>query len=301
MRPTHTALLTACVLTAPVLGDSPIPPTGSAWGITLNDYSGDGQVDGADFTIWRDSLGDFNRDGVVDASDYAVWRDNFLTASGTPVNAFNGRAGVTTVDLAWRGVPLRPMFPSDSAYSAWHAPLAGGAALAGDYNADGVVDAADFTVWRDSLANATDSLPAFMFVAGDLNDSGSVDADDLAVWRANFGAGTADNTPSGVLSGDFTADGVVDAADFTVWRDHHGPSLPSGPTHAGNDWWWTINASAAPCFADQNGDGALNLDDLDTFVARFLAGDLAADATGDGALNLDDVDAFVAGFLAGCP
>lgn len=51
------------------------------------DYNGDGQVDAADFTVWRDTLGstsdlraDGDRDGVVQLSDYGVWSDNFGNA-----------------------------------------------------------------------------------------------------------------------------------------------------------------------------------------------------------------------------
>ena len=52
--------------------------------------------------------------------------------------------------------------------------------LAGDYNADGSVNAADYTVWRDnvggtSLVNETVSL-------------GVADEADYDVWKANFGA-----------------------------------------------------------------------------------------------------------------
>lgn len=51
--------------------------------------------------------------------------------------------------------------------------------------------------------------------------------------------------------------------------------------------------------ADLNGDGTLNLDDLDTFVSAFLIGDLTADLDGNCVLNLDDLDAFVSAFLGG--
>lgn len=57
--------------------------------------------------------------------------------------------------------------------------------IRGDYNQNGVVDAADYTVWRDSLG---DSVPAFTGADGDGN--GIVDQQDYLVWRTNFGATT---------------------------------------------------------------------------------------------------------------
>lgn len=48
--------------------------------------------------------------------------------------------------------------------------------------------------------------------------------------------------------------------------------------------------------ADLDANGALNLDDNDTFATAFLAGDLLADLNGDGVLNLDDIDAFAVAF-----
>jgi hypothetical protein len=52
------------------------------------------------------------------------------------------------------------------------------AGVAGDYNNNGVVDAADYVVWRNAAPNAV--LP---------NDptSGVVDASDYNTWKANFG------------------------------------------------------------------------------------------------------------------
>ncbi|MEQ8769279.1 MAG: EF-hand domain-containing protein [Phycisphaerales bacterium] len=56
------------------------------------------------------------------------------------------------------------------------------------------------------------------------------------------------------------------------------------------------------CVADCDGSGQLDPNDIDCFVAGFLAGDaLSADCDGNGSLNFDDIDCFVAGFLAGCP
>jgi hypothetical protein len=53
--------------------------------------------------------------------------------------------------------------------------------VAGDYNHNGVVDAADYTVWRDSLGQSGGGL------AADGNGNGTVDAGDYTVWLTNFG------------------------------------------------------------------------------------------------------------------
>lgn len=53
--------------------------------------------------------------------------------------------------------------------------------LVGDYNLDGIVDAADYTVWRDSEGEMGIDPAA----DGDLD--GDVDADDLLVWQSGYG------------------------------------------------------------------------------------------------------------------
>lgn len=50
--------------------------------------------------------------------------------------------------------------------------------LPGDYNEDGTVDAADYTVWRDRVGG-TSSLPN--------DDTAGVDVDDYERWKLNFG------------------------------------------------------------------------------------------------------------------
>ncbi|MCO6045462.1 PEP-CTERM sorting domain-containing protein [Aeoliella sp. ICT_H6.2] len=55
--------------------------------------------------------------------------------------------------------------------------------LQGDFNGDGMVDLADYTVWRNNLGGDENSL-----AAGTGNNSGIVDAGDYALWKSNFGA-----------------------------------------------------------------------------------------------------------------
>ena len=54
--------------------------------------------------------------------------------------------------------------------------------LVGDYNLDGAVNAADYTVWRDSVGQTGPGLPA------DGNGDNSVNNADLTVWQSNYGA-----------------------------------------------------------------------------------------------------------------
>jgi len=54
-------------------------------------------------------------------------------------------------------------------------------AAIGDYNHNGVVEAADYVVWRRSLGSAAN-------LAADGNLNSIVDGNDYGVWRSNFGA-----------------------------------------------------------------------------------------------------------------
>jgi hypothetical protein len=51
----------------------------------------------------------------------------------------------------------------------------------GDFNADGVIDAADYTIWRDTLSSTGD-------LRADSNGDGVVGPADYAIWLANYGA-----------------------------------------------------------------------------------------------------------------
>jgi hypothetical protein len=70
-----------------------------------------------------------------------------------------------------------------------------GAVLAGDYDDNGIVDAADYVVWRDAMA---DSIPGTSSSA-DGNSDGQITQADYDVWRANFGR-TADTGPAASLA-----------------------------------------------------------------------------------------------------
>lgn len=121
--------------------------------------------------------------------------------------------------------------------------------IEGDFNFDGAVDAADYTLWRDGLGSSYNSgdygkwksnfTNAAVSLPGDFNFDGRVDAADYTVWRDGLGSSysqtdynlwknnfgrNANGNGSALLPGDFNFDGHVDAADYTVWRDGLGSS-----------------------------------------------------------------------------
>lgn len=66
-------------------------------------------------------------------------------------------------------------------------------------------------------------------LAGDYDGSGVVDQADYQVWRSQYG-----QAPANVGGGaDGNADGVVDTADYTVWRDNLGAALPAASAQSG--------------------------------------------------------------------
>ncbi|MEM1027556.1 MAG: dockerin type I domain-containing protein, partial [Planctomycetota bacterium] len=89
-------------------------------------------------------------------------------------------------------------------------------ALAGDYNGNGVVDAADYTVWSDNFGSTTE-------LSADGNGDGVVDAADYTVWSDNFGTQAGLNASSVVetfpVPEPGTASLIFAAAGVIVRRD----------------------------------------------------------------------------------
>jgi len=65
--------------------------------------------------------------------------------------------------------------------------------LPGDYNVDGTVDAADYTVWRNALG--TSGIEPYSGADGDGN--GRIEAADFGVWKSNFGETLQTGSSSG--------------------------------------------------------------------------------------------------------
>jgi hypothetical protein len=78
----------------------------------------------------------------------------------------------------------------------------------------------DFTALRSGLT---------FILAGDYNNDGRVDAADYTVWRNSLGS-TTQLAANGDDTG--TSQGVIDAADYLVWKNHYGEGQTGDITSA---------------------------------------------------------------------
>lgn len=135
-------------------------------------------------------------DSLYTPDDFGVDPDNNESLSNNGVFRWEKDPRTFSITAGNTGVPLEfriGMREQDAQFDAFvlhlNSSLSDGqldelfALLPGDYNGDGVVDASDYTVWRDSLGQTGSGL------AADGDGNGTVDALDYAVWRTNFGGG----------------------------------------------------------------------------------------------------------------
>lgn len=146
--------------------------------------------------------------------EYLASGDLLGSGSGSVAAAFTGDTVVVSLDTSTLGSKSGTVtFTSNSDGEpigeialdlSWTVIAAG---LAGDYNEDGTVDAADYTVWRDMLGMSVASG-----TGADGDGNGMIDVADYGVWRTNFGmssgGGAAVPEPAsllvlGVLMGGF--------------------------------------------------------------------------------------------------
>jgi T5SS/PEP-CTERM-associated repeat protein len=128
------------------------------------------------------SLGSGELEVAVDGAYMPRVGDTFplITAGGGISGSLSLAATRNLPDvLAW-----------DLDIDASHVVLSVVPALAGDYNANGKVDAADYVIWRKVLDQTGPGL------AADGDDNNLVNDADYNLWRANFG-NTIDSSPAG--------------------------------------------------------------------------------------------------------
>ena len=134
--------------------------TAHAHGDTPSIYAGTIRVD-FDFSSATDPLLDKTQLQKVDRTT-GLWTDVSLNSDGGDMYHLNALLEAGGADL------FRYKFSEN---------------LSGDYNGNGIVDAADYTAWRDTLGQ---TVPSGNGADGDGN--GFVNAADYGVWKTNFGS-----------------------------------------------------------------------------------------------------------------
>jgi hypothetical protein len=151
--------------------------------IVTADHGGEGKDHGdatlpADYTVpvivWGAGVapGDLYAMNALARTDPGTSRPDY-NAAGQPIR------NVDTGNLALELLGLGPI-PGSLVNAKQDLRVA----LAGDYNRDGVVNTADYTLWRDTRGSTTD-------LRADGNGDGVVDQADHDLWKAHLGQGTA--------------------------------------------------------------------------------------------------------------
>ncbi|TWU00573.1 Rhamnogalacturonan endolyase YesW precursor [Botrimarina colliarenosi] len=138
--------------------------------------------------LTADLFGDWREEVIWRRSDNTaleIWTTTIGSTSRLPtlMHDTQYRSAIAGENVAYNQPPHPSYWIGEGMADAPRPPLYFGGELEGDYNLDGVVNAADYTVWRDSLGSE-------MNLVADGNHNGVVDAADHAVWAANYGATT---------------------------------------------------------------------------------------------------------------
>lgn len=129
--------------------------------------------------------------GTIDLFQYfneggEVYEGGGIIAENGAASTFTFNSGmVSSVNANINNGSAFTVGDGGSESATYHMKLGIGAPAVGDYNQNGSVDVADYTVWRDMLNQTGEDL------AADGDDSGTVDQGDYNVWAMNFGQGSA--------------------------------------------------------------------------------------------------------------
>jgi gluconolactonase len=136
-------------------------------------------------------------DGLtVDAAGnlYAAVQNAVFAWNPAGVRLFDLPVSQDPTNLKFGGASGRTLFIT-AGTSLFKVDLNVPAPALGDYNGDGLIDSADYIVWRDTLGTTAN-------LSADGNGSHVIDATDYDVWRAHFGqsivSGSANNVNAAV-------------------------------------------------------------------------------------------------------
>jgi hypothetical protein len=173
---------------------------------------------------------DFTYDGAGLDVYFYLGRENTKPAFGAGLqigpqllgSMFTGNGPPLVIDLpagqtleGWNAISVWCVTVAVNFGSGTFAPVA--AAVPGDYNANGIVDAADYVIWRNTMGQIGSDL------AADGDGSGTIDGGDYDFWRARVGATSGSATASNAAVPEPAVWSVVSIAVIALlalWRRH---------------------------------------------------------------------------------
>ena len=126
-------------------------------------------------------LGDASLAGTLDVSLI----DGFTPGGGDTFKVLTAGGDLTDVGLTLGGSAAGSFAMSIDTTNDWIMLMVAGAGLAGDFSGNGVVDAADYTIYRDNLGGDSSVL------GGNGTGAATVVQADYDLWKQNFGNSSA--------------------------------------------------------------------------------------------------------------
>lgn len=159
-----------------------------AWSNNVASYSVGLQVNQTYFIVGAYDLGAAKSSLWINPGTAFYGANTPPTADRVDTTAGNSFSpGIGSALLVQNQVPY--MILDDLRVASTWAEVTPPSLLTGDYNRNGTVDTADYTIWRDTLGQTGSGLTA------DGNGNNQIDAGDYSVWKVHFGqtAGSGSN------------------------------------------------------------------------------------------------------------
>ncbi|WP_197529886.1 rhamnogalacturonan lyase family protein [Botrimarina mediterranea] len=264
----------------------------------INDSSGLSSNNGSKSTptLSGDLFGDWREEVIWRRSDNSALEIWTTTISATSRLTTLMHDTQYRVAIAWQnGAYNQPPHPSFYLGTGMETPprplLYFGGELRGDFNADGAVNAADYTVWRDNLGSTTN-------LAADADRNGVVEEADRSIWLANYGAVAAApateeaTAPAAMVSRPTVVDSVGDELTPPPFAFVIDSGLDT--TAEARPVYRPATRVASPGQLDQRDlllvrqsyfEGASDLTERDSKIASSTGADVEAPADFDGAFE----------------
>jgi len=141
------------------------------------------------------SLGALALGGIVGTNDLSLFRNSSPGVALNDVLLLSAGAVATTSNVS-AAAPASGLYSAilTDGFGIQLGVGTGAPGPNGDYNVNGSVDAADYTLWRDTLGSTTD-----LRANGDNTgaSAGKIDQADYALWKANFGTHAGSGSGAG--------------------------------------------------------------------------------------------------------